>query len=144
MPMVGLGTWQYNDSVVADALTKALHLGYPHVDTAYDYKNAAGIKTAIAKSGRPRSKLFITTKVEGGLSFENTTREAEQNLKSLGVEYVDLLLLHFPAPITPKGFIPGTKKMRQEQWRAMEQLHKQGMFDFLGDSIAQLTRAFSQ
>ena len=65
------------DSVVADALTKALHLGYPHVDTAYDYKNAAGIKTAIAKSGRPRSKLFITTKVEGGLSFENTTREAE-------------------------------------------------------------------
>lgn len=75
--MLLLGTWLYNDTVAHNATAEALKLGYPGVDTAFDYKNGKGIGQAIKESGRARKDLWVTTKVEGGLTFNETIAEAE-------------------------------------------------------------------
>jgi hypothetical protein len=72
IPMMGLGTWLYNDTTAYDSSLKALNMGYTLIDTAWDYHNGKGIAKAIKESGRARSSFFITTKVEGGHSFAVT------------------------------------------------------------------------
>lgn len=134
MPMVGIGTWLYNASVAKSAVSMALEVGYTHIDTAYDYGNAEGVGQAIAESNIPRKELFVTTKVEGGLNTTRTFAEHEDNLKKLGLEYVDLLFVHFPDEFTPDGKVVGSKEMRQEQWKAMEELQKSGKTRALGIS----------
>jgi len=86
MPMLNLGTWLYNDTVAHDAVAEAFKLGYPGIDTAFDYENGKGIGKALKESGRARKDYWITTKVEGGLSFNDTLREAESQLSDLGIE----------------------------------------------------------
>ena len=103
MPLVGIGTWQYNDTITEAAVGLALELGYPHIDTAWDYHNSVGIGRALRRSSRWRESIFITTKVEGGLNASRTRDEVMDNLRDLGVSYVDLILIHFPAPIGPHG-----------------------------------------
>eukprot|EP00940_MAST-03C_sp_MAST-3C-sp2_P002028 g2028.t1 len=125
IPMVGIGTWLYNASTAKNAVSTALSVGYTHIDTAYDYGNAEGVGEAIAESKIDRKRLFVTTKVEGGLNRSRTFEEHADNLKKLQLDYVDLLLVHFPCLISPEGDLSGSKAMRQEQWKAMEELHEQ-------------------
>ena len=139
----------------------ALEVGYRAIDTAYDYQNSEGIGEALQEAFQSgeleRKDLFITTKVEGGLNASRTFEEHETNLKNLQVDYVDLLLIHFPDYISPQGDLTGSKKMRQDQWRgtslslslsltftttylnththaAMEKLHKEGKARAIGIS----------
>lgn len=130
LPMVGLGTWQYNSSKVYEAVKSALAMGYPHIDTANDYKNQDGIGKAIKESGIAREDFFLTTKVEGGLTFEETTAEAEENLSLLGLDYVDLLLVHFPCDMKGKG----SAEVRRAQWAAVEGQVRQGKARSIGVS----------
>lgn len=124
MPMAGLGTWLYNDSVAEIAVKSALKLGARMIDTANTYGNQKGIAKAIAASNVPRKELFILTKVPGGLSTEDTIAAAEQNLKELNVDYVDLLLTHFPCAMTnpPQNC---SKAARQATWKGLEEQVKQ-------------------
>ena len=159
--MVGIGSWLYNASVAKETIKMALEVGYRAIDTAYDYQNSEGIGEALQEAFQSgeleRKDLFITTKVEGGLNASRTFEEHETNLKNLQVDYVDLLLIHFPDYISPQGDLTGSKKMRQDQWRgtslslslktsltktylnththiAMEKLHKEGKARAIGIS----------
>ena len=97
LPLVGIGTWQYNDSVTEAAVLSALSMGYEHIDTAAGYANADGVARALEKSGRARASYFITSKVPGGLNASAAAAALDANLAALRLTHVDLMLVHFPA-----------------------------------------------
>lgn len=134
MPLVGLGTWLYNSSRAEAAVAAALALGYTHVDGAYGYKNSDGVGRALnahlARTGRPRSDLFLTSKIPGGLSAAEATQTLEANLAQFQVEYVDLMLVHYPATWAGEG----GKAMRQAEWKALEQFQRSGKARAIGVS----------
>lgn len=96
-PQVALGTWPMNDEEVAQALGAALEIGYRHVDTAENYENERGVGRAIAESSVPRSDLFVTTKFNKRWHADPRAG-VEGNLERLGMDYVDLILIHWPNP----------------------------------------------
>ena len=84
IPMIGLGTWQYNATRTPRteaAVTKALELGYIAFDTAHDYSNQVGVGAALKKSGKSHDSYFVTTKLEGGLSYADTISRHKTNLQ---------------------------------------------------------------
>jgi 2,5-diketo-D-gluconate reductase A len=95
LPMLGLGVWQVPDGAACeDAVRWALELGYRHIDTAQAYGNEASVGKAIRDSGLPRDEVFITTKFHPGR--KDPVAEAEKSLRRLGVDHVDLYLVHWP------------------------------------------------
>jgi len=124
MPLIGLGTWLYNDSVAEDAIVKAFEIGYRHVDTAFGYKNQVGVGKALAKAGLPREEFFVTSKIPGGLNASATKETLELGMKQLGLDYVDLMLLHYPVP----------NGDRKAEWLALENWAKGGKARAIGVS----------
>eukprot|EP00656_Telonema_subtile_P031850 TRINITY_DN3488_c0_g1_i2.p1 TRINITY_DN3488_c0_g1~~TRINITY_DN3488_c0_g1_i2.p1 ORF type:complete len:345 (+),score=74.48 TRINITY_DN3488_c0_g1_i2:100-1134(+) len=127
MPVIAAGTWQYTPAQAQAATTAAINAGFTHIDTAYTYTDETGVGTAIAASGMKRSDVFLTTKVPGcglaNVSLDNcgpdSLTAAEDNLKQLGLDYVDLLLVHFP----PSGGCGADNCVRmQQQWAALSTL----------------------
>ncbi|SDS26572.1 Aldo/keto reductase [Friedmanniella luteola] len=95
MPLLGFGTWQISDDDVTAAVGTALEVGYRHLDTATGYANEAGIGRALAAAGLPRDEVFVTTKLppdHGG----RERRTIEESLTKLGLDHVDLWLVHWP------------------------------------------------
>lgn len=112
IPQVGLGVWQAGGGTVR-AVAEALRQGYRHVDTARVYGNEHQVGQAIRDSGIPRSEVFVTTKLwNQDQGYDSALRAFEGSLKRLGLEYVDLYLIHWP--------VAG---LRLESWRALEQLY---------------------
>jgi 2,5-diketo-D-gluconate reductase B len=99
MPMLGLGTWQNDDpETCADAVERALEMGYRHVDTAQAYGNEAAVGEGLARAGVPREHVFLATKVWiENLAYEDVLTSTEASLDRLGVDAVDLLYVHWPA-----------------------------------------------
>ncbi|KAI8354810.1 NADP-dependent oxidoreductase domain-containing protein [Mortierella sp. GBAus27b] len=98
IPLVGLGTWKSRRNAVKNAVTVALQNGYRHIDTAWIYSNEKEIGEAIRESGIPRNELFITTKLwNNSHRPKDVLRALESSLKNLGLDYVDLYLMHWPA-----------------------------------------------
>merc|ERR1719183_2334823 len=89
LPLVGLGTWQYNDSVAEAAVTSALQIGFRHIDTALGYNNQVGVGAALKKSPLLRDAYFVTSKIPGGLNASDTEANLDLALKQLGLDYVD-------------------------------------------------------
>jgi 2,5-diketo-D-gluconate reductase A len=99
MPQLGLGTASLDDDRVAPAIVAAIEAGYRHVDTAYRYGNQRGVGQGIRDSGIERGELFVTTKLDG--EFQGDGRAVaglDECLRQLGLDYVDLLLIHWPLP----------------------------------------------
>lgn len=102
MPALGFGTWQLENGSARPLVEQALEIGYRHIDTAQAYRNERDVGAAIAASGIKRDEIFVTTKVwidqfaDGDLQ-----RSAEKSLERLGLDHVDLLLLHWPNPVNP-------------------------------------------
>lgn len=99
IPQIGLGTWPLDDAQVADVVVAAVGLGYRHIDTAAKYGNETGVGAGIAASGIDRGELFVTTKLDG--QFQGDDRAVaglDASLERLGLDYVDLLLIHWPLP----------------------------------------------
>src|SRR5947209_12368240 len=95
IPMLGLGVWQIPDGPqCVNAVVWALELGYRHIDTAQAYGNEESVGEGLRRSGIPREQLFITTKFYPG--SQDAEAEAERSLERLGVDYVDLYLVHWP------------------------------------------------
>jgi 2,5-diketo-D-gluconate reductase A len=99
IPLLGLGTWPMDDAEAADAVEHALDLGYRLIDTAENYGNEAGVGEGVRRSGLPREDIFITTKFNKEWhSYDGVRRAFAASAERLGVEYVDLLLIHWPNP----------------------------------------------
>ncbi|MBT2597635.1 aldo/keto reductase [Arthrobacter sp. ISL-72] len=99
IPQIGLGTWPLDDKQAAAAVVQAVEAGYRHIDTAVKYGNETGVGNGFRSSGLDRSEMFITTKLDG--EFQGQDRAVaglDGSLKRLGLDYVDLLLIHWPLP----------------------------------------------
>jgi 2,5-diketo-D-gluconate reductase A len=99
IPQLGLGTWPLNDDEVAPVVVTAIEAGYRHIDTAYRYGNESGVGRGIRDSGIRREDIFVTTKLDG--AFQGNDRAIaglDESLRRLGLDYVDLLLIHWPLP----------------------------------------------
>ncbi|NHW46451.1 aldo/keto reductase [Paenarthrobacter sp. MSM-2-10-13] len=126
IPQLGLGTWPLNDAQVADAVVEAVSHGYRHVDTAKKYGNEKGVGNGIRACGVSREELFITTKLDG--EFQGSGKAIaglDGCLERLGLEYVDLLLIHWPLP--RRGEFVST-------WKTFEELQSSGKVRSIGVS----------
>jgi 2,5-diketo-D-gluconate reductase B len=125
VPAIGLGTWQLSGRACRTAVHQALGLGYRHIDTAQMYGNEAEVGTALRDSGIARDALFVTTKLApGNLTPALARRTTEESLKRLGLDHVDLLLIHWPSDETPLG----------ETLAALARLRQEGKTRFIGVS----------
>jgi diketogulonate reductase-like aldo/keto reductase len=125
IPVVGLGVWQSpRGAGTRDAVAAALRQGYRHVDTARIYGNEAEVGDAVRASGIPREQIFLTTKLwNEDQGYDSALRAFDASLKRLGMEYVDLYLIHWPVP-----------RKRHDSWRALERLHEQKLARAIGVS----------
>lgn len=136
MPIVGFGTFRLSGQECIDAVYNAIKAGYRLIDTAESYANEAEVGYAIAKCITEgivtREELFITTKLNHHVpnNYEKTYKQFESSLKRLGLDYVDLYLIHY-ANVTPDA---RWKSMNAEDWRAMEELKKAGKIKSIGVS----------
>src|SRR5699024_1937218 len=133
IPKVGFGTWQTPDGDVAEsAVLSALKAGYRHIDTAAIYGNEESVGRGIAKSKVAREDLFVTTKLwNSNHSYELAQKAIDESLQKLGLDYVDLYLIHWP---NPKEFRENWQKANAQAWKAMEEAVEAGKIRSLGVS----------
>ncbi|WP_337050561.1 aldo/keto reductase [Priestia megaterium] len=133
IPLLGLGTWLLDDEQAAQAVRDAVSSGYRHIDTAQAYMNEAGIGEGIRSCGVAREELFITTKVAAeAKTYEEVTNSIDESLTKLGLDYIDLLIIHSPQPWTEfreeKRYFEENKKA----WKAMEDAYNAGKVKAIG------------
>ncbi|ETM32844.1 hypothetical protein L914_19848 [Phytophthora nicotianae] len=126
IPVVGLGVYQSEPGPETyNAVLSALRLGYRHIDTAQYYDNEADVGRAIKDSGIPREEIFVTSKLSiFNWGYEKAIATTKASNEKLGLGYIDLYLLH----------APGDAATRNESWRALEELHEQGILKDIGVS----------
>src|SRR5829696_6014733 len=125
VPVLGFGTWLITGPEAAEAVRDALEIGYRQIDTARAYENEREGGRGIAESGVPRDEIFLTTKVpHDEATADEVERDAEESLQRLGVDYLDLLLLHWPSPDVPL----------EETMKAMTALREDGRTRNIGVS----------
>lgn len=126
LPALGLGTWPMSDQEAERAVARALETGYRLVDTATNYRNESGVGLGVAHSGVPREEVRVTTKLPGRHhGYEETLASFEESRRRLGLEYVDLYLIHWPLPRVDKYV---------DSWRAMIKLREDGLVRSIGVS----------
>jgi 2,5-diketo-D-gluconate reductase A len=126
IPQLGLGTWPLDDDQAATAVVQAVEAGYRHIDTAVKYGNERGVGNGVRASGVDRAELFITTKLDG--QFQGNDRALEGldgALERLGLDYVDLLLIHWPLP---------QRDEYVSTWKTFERLQAEGKVRSIGVS----------
>lgn len=125
MPPIGLGTWDLKpDGVAVDAVLYALGAGYRLIDTAAMYGNEQAIGEAIRASSIPRKEITVVTKVwNDDQGYERTLQACQRSLAKLGLDYIDVYLIHWPA-----------STRRHDSWRAMEKMYKDGLIKAAGVS----------
>ncbi|WP_053143018.1 aldo/keto reductase [Streptomyces ambofaciens] len=126
MPQLGFGVWQVPDDEAETAVAQALEAGYRSIDTAAIYGNEEGTGKAVAASGVAREDLFVTTKLwNSDQGYDSTLRAFDTSLEKLGLEYVDLYLIHWPTP---------AKERYVDTYKAFEKLHADGRVRAIGVS----------
>ena len=124
IPQLGFGVFQVPPEDTQRLVEEALEAGYRHIDTAAAYRNEAGVGAAIAASGLPREDLFITTKLRNG-EQGNAHAAFQNSRKALGLDYVDLYLIHWPVP---------SQGLYTDAWKALEQVYGRGEVRAIGVS----------
>ena len=118
IPQVGLGVYKIAEAEAATAIGHAIEVGYRHVDTASLYENEAAVGAAIRAASVPRDELFVTTKVgNGDHGYDRTLRAFDASMAKLGLDYVDLYLIHWPVP---------SQDLYVETWRALQAIRATG------------------
>jgi diketogulonate reductase-like aldo/keto reductase len=126
IPQLGLGVFLVSGDQVGPSIRAALAAGYRHIDTAAIYRNESEVGQAIKASGLPRSELFITTKLwNDSHAYEKALKACDESLRKLGLDYVDLYLIHWPVP---------ARNQYVEAWKALIQLQKLGKARSIGVS----------
>ena len=124
IPQLGFGTWQIPDRDAVSTVAKAIEIGYRSIDTAAIYQNEKGVGEGIKESGIPRKDLYHTTKLWNSDQADGDSLKAlEKSLKLLGVDYVDLYLIHWPAP---------KKNHYSSAWRALIKFKEMGLVKSIG------------
>ena len=133
IPCIGFGTWQTPDGDVAvRSVAAAIEAGYRHIDTAQAYGNEESVGKGIRESGIDRKDLFVTTKLwNSNHSYKLTMRTFEESMNKLGLDYLDLFLIHWPNPI---AFRDHWQEANAESWKAMEELYEAGKIRAIGVS----------
>lgn len=126
MPTFGFGTWNLTGKECVEATDEALRVGYRMLDTAKIYGNEIEVGEAIRKSSVLREDIFVTTKLwPNDFGYHRALRAFDESLEKLGLEYIDLYLIHWPR---------NDKEKRQESWRALRELNKRGLSKSVGVS----------
>ncbi|WP_406385207.1 aldo/keto reductase [Streptomyces sp. NBC_01618] len=126
MPQLGFGVWQVPDDEAAKAVATAIESGYRSIDTAAIYENEEGTGRAVAASGVAREELFVTTKLwNTDQGYDSTLRAFDSSLDKLGLEYVDLYLIHWPVP---------AKDAYLDTYKAFEKIYSEGRAKAIGVS----------
>ena len=131
MPNLAFGTFKVNEGDDVQIILDAISVGYRHFDTAAFYNTEEALGKAIKKSGIPREEFFITTKVwKTSMGYEGAKKSFEESLEKLDMDYVDLLLIHWPRPDEKSDW----KKLDIETWKAFEETYKEGRAKAIGVS----------
>ncbi|MBV9390355.1 MAG: aldo/keto reductase, partial [Verrucomicrobia bacterium] len=132
IPQLGFGVFQIEPEATAEAVSKALEIGYRHIDTAEMYRNEKGVGDAVRASGLDRAEIFVTSKLSNAFHRPEKAREAfGTTLSQLGFDYLDLFLIHWPLPTLYDGDFVST-------WRTLEEFHQQGRVRSIGVSNFQI------
>ena len=135
IPKLGLGTWFINDKDVVHAVKDAAGIGYRHIDTAQAYGNESGVGEGIKACSVKREEMFVTTKLAAEIkSYKEAVASIDRSLKTLGLEYIDLMIIHSPKPwakfLEKEPYFEGNR----EAWRALEEAYKAGKLRSIGVS----------
>ena len=126
IPQLGFGVFQVPPDDTEQVVGQALEIGYRHIDTAAAYRNEKGVGAAVASSGIPREDIFVTTKLwNSSQGFDSALETFDKSLGRLGMDYVDLYLIHWPVPSQDR-FV--------DTWRAFERIHDEGRARTIGVS----------
>jgi diketogulonate reductase-like aldo/keto reductase len=132
IPIVGFGTYECTEQEGIESVRCAISNGYSLIDTAAFYGNEETVGKGIKASGVSREEIYLTTKLwRANLGYESTKKEFEKSLKRLGVDYIDLYLIHWPA--NAKNY-DNWQKTNADTWRAMEELQAEGKIKSIGVS----------
>ncbi|GAA3547880.1 aldo/keto reductase [Nonomuraea rosea] len=137
IPQLGFGVWQIPADEAEQSVTAALEAGYRHIDTAAAYGNEEGVGRAVRASGLPREKVFVTTKLWNG-DHGRAAEAFDESLSRLGLDYIDLFLIHWPVPQQDKYV---------QAWKAMEKIYRDGRVKAIGTSnftVQALTRLMEE
>ncbi|MDO4679851.1 MAG: aldo/keto reductase [Aerococcus sp.] len=135
IPKLGFGTWEIPDDQAEVSVKKALETGYRLIDTAQAYGNEAGVGRGIKASGIPRDEIFVTTKLAAEIKdYEEAKKAIDESLERLGMDYIDLLIIHSPKPwdkfYEDEHYFEGNL----EAWKAMEEAYHAGKLKVIGVS----------
>jgi diketogulonate reductase-like aldo/keto reductase len=133
IPKLGLGTWFIKNKDVVQAVKDAAKIGYRHIDTAQAYQNESGVGEGIRACGVNRADMFVTTKLAAEVkSYPEAVASIDQSLKTLGLDYIDMMIIHSPKPwskfLESDAYFEGNR----EAWRALEEAYKEGKLRSIG------------
>ena len=135
IPKIGLGTWLIPDGEAAQAVRDAVAMGYRHIDTAQAYGNERGVGEGVRTCGVPREEIFVTSKVAAEhKTYESAAKSIDESLAKLGMDYIDLMIIHCPQPWAE---FRGERRYfteNKEVWRALEKAYKDGKIKAIGVS----------
>jgi diketogulonate reductase-like aldo/keto reductase len=135
IPKVGLGTWFISNKNAPQAVKDAVDLGYRLIDTAQAYNNEAGVGEGIRTCGIPRKDLFVTSKVHAKYkSYESAMASIDESLEKMGLDYIDMMIIHAPQPWTKFRKKNRYFKENIQVWKALEDAYKAGKVKAIGVS----------
>ncbi len=135
IPKIGLGTWFISNTNVVQAVVDAAKIGYRHIETAQAYQNEGGVGDGFRASGVKREEMFLSTKLAAeAKSYEKAVSAIDQSLKIMGLDYIDMMLIHSPQPWTKFGGADRYFEGNREAWRALEEAYKAGKLRAIGVS----------
>ncbi|HAJ36956.1 MAG TPA: 2,5-diketo-D-gluconic acid reductase [Chloroflexi bacterium] len=133
IPKVGLGTWRIADADAVQVVKDAVGIGYRHIDTAQAYQNERGVGEGIRTCGVKREELFVTTKLAAEIkSYKEAVDAIDRSLKTLGLDYIDLMLIHSPKPWREFHKDEHYFEGNREAWRALEEAYGAGKLRAIG------------
>lgn len=135
VPVLGLGTWMIDDDKVKEVVLNAFKLGYRHIDTAEAYGNERGVGEAIRESWLKREEIFLTTKlIAEAKTYEEAKEQIELSFKKLGVDYIDLMIIHSPQPWADFRNVNHYYEGNLAAWKALCEFYEAGKIRAIGVS----------
>lgn len=133
IPKLGLGTWLIDRGDAQQAVKEAIKIGYRHIDTAQDYGNEAEVAAGVKASGISREEIFLTSKLAAKYKdYEGAVTAIDGSLTRMGLDYIDLMIIHSPQPWDHFGEDDRFFDANREAWRALEDAHKAGKIRAIG------------